>query len=200
VTARLGLGAWTPALAVNPTHEIGAGLSGGFAAGPQARPVEIVSPHAMDLTIEPLLRTAPTAEVRPGPGLEGPPLQPAGPQTAGIVASWELPVGEVWRAQGDSAGLPPVAPTARLLVFGDASIVMNRYLGLGANRPLALGAVHWLTWQERFLGITRELRGTGGLRLTPGGLHALLYGVQFGLPLCFMALGLAVWARRRARA
>jgi ABC-type uncharacterized transport system involved in gliding motility auxiliary subunit len=199
VTERLGLGVWAPALAVNPSHPIGAEVVGSFAAGPGVRPVEIVTPHAMELTIEPLLRTSPTAQLLPGvEQVEGTPLA-TGAQTVGVVLEWEAAAGEGWSAKPDSLGLPPVKPKARVVVIGDASLVTNRYLGVGANRPLAVNAVHWLTWQERFLNIGRRMRASSDLAIGPQGLGTLRLVVEFGLPALLIASGLAVWFRRRAR-
>jgi hypothetical protein len=199
ITERLGLGAWAPAMAVNPSHPIGAEMVGSFAAGPGVRPVEIVTPHAMELDIEPLLRTAVTAEILPGVEQTGAPPLASGTQTAGVVLEWEAAAGEGWSAKPDSLGLPPVKPKARVVVIGDASLVSNRYLGVGANRPLAVNAVHWLTWQERFLNIGRRMRASSELVVGRQGLWTLLLVVEIGLPVVLVAAGVAVWFRRRAR-
>ncbi len=198
ITERLGLGEWAPALAVNPTHPIGAEMVGAFAAGPGARPVEIISPHPGELVIEPLLRTATTAEVFAGDDASAGPIA-SGPQTVGVVLEWETPAGAAWSAGADSLGLPPVKPKARLVLMGDASLVTNRYLGVGANRTLAVNTAHWLTWQERFLDIGRRERVSSGLDIGRRGLWTLLLVVEIGLPVALVAAGIAVWLRRRAR-
>jgi hypothetical protein len=199
VTRRIGLGEWTPALATNPAHPIGASLAGTFVAAPLIRPLEVVSPHSADLDIEPLLKTAPTAAVfREAGETVGTPLA-SGVQTAAIALEWDTPVGESWQAAPDSLGLPPIKPTARVLVFGDASMVTNRFLGVGVNRSLAVNAVHWLTWQERFLDIHRQLRRNSELKVGVRGLRTLLYLIQFGLPLLLVSVGFGTWLRRRSR-
>jgi len=199
ITGRLGLGAWAPALAVNPTHPIGAELVGSFAAGPGMRPVEIVSPHPMELVTEPLLRTAATAQVLPGVEQAADEPLATGAQTVGVVLEWEAAAGQGWSARPDSLGLPPIKPKARLIVTGDASLVTNRYLGVGANRTLAVNAVHWLTWQERFLNIGRRGRTSSELAVGRQGLWTLLLVLEIGLPVVLVATGLGVWFRRRAR-
>lgn len=199
VTERLGLGPWTPALAANPMHEIGAEMAGAFVAAPGVRPLEIVSPHPIDLIIDPVLKTARTAEVLPGPGPEEEEPIAEGIQVTGVALEWETAVGESWRPEPDSLGFPPAKPKARILVVGDASLITNRYLGIGANRIMAINSVHWLTWQERFLGIGRQMRGSSKLKIGRRGLRTLLYVVQIGLPVAMVALGLGVWFRRRAR-
>ncbi len=199
ITGRMGLGAWAPALAVNPAHPIGAELVGSFAAGPGVRPVEIVTPHAMELTIEPLLRTATTAQLLPGVEQSSAAPLGAGAQTVGVVLEWEAAAGQGWSARPDSLGLPPIKPKARLVVTGDASLVTNRYLGVGANRTLAVNTVQWLTWQERFLNIGRRGRASSALAVSRPGLWTLLLVVEVGLPVVLIATGLAVWFRRRSR-
>ncbi len=199
VTRRLGLGPWTPALAANPAHPIGAEMSGTYIAAPEVRPLEIVSPHPPDLFIYPILKSAHTALVLPGPGEDEPSPSKRGIQVAGAVLEWDLPVGVTWGTQLDSLGLPPVKPKARILVIGDASMVTNRYMGIGANALLAVNAVHWLTWQERFLDIQPRFHRSSGLRVGASGLRVLLYIVQIGLPLAFAMLGLGVWLWRRSR-
>ncbi len=199
ITERLGLGQWAPALAVNPTHPIGAEMVGAFAAGPGVRPLEIVSPHPGELVIDPLLRSAATAEVLSSVEATTSAPLAKGPQTAGVVLEWETPAGAGWSAGTDSLGLPPIKPKARLVVVGDASLVTNRYLGVGANRALAVNASHWLTWQERFLDIGRRERVSSNLTIGRQGLYTLLWVVEIGLPVALVAAGIAVWFRRRAR-
>ncbi len=200
VTERLGLGPWSPALAANPRHAIGAQMFGDFAAGPMVGPVEIISPHPMDLDILPLLKTAHTAVVMPGAEREDvEPLVPAGIQEAGVVLEWTAPVGQGWEAGADSLGLPPRIPKMRLVVVGDASMVTNRYLGVGSNRGFAVSAAQWLTEQDRYIDLHGGFRRSSQLRVSPRGLRVLLYVLQAGIPLALVALGLAVWLRRRSR-
>ncbi len=199
VTRRVGRGPWAPALASNPSHAIGVELSGTFVAAPEVRPLEIISPHSADLRILPLLRTDKTATVRAGPSNEDSLLQPAGVREAAVVLEWDVPVGEAWRRTTDELGLPPIKPTARILVAGDASMITNRYLGLGSNAALAINAVHWLTWQVRFLDTQRTFGDPNALKIGRRGLRVLLYVVQFTLPAALVILGVGVWFRRRSR-
>lgn len=199
ITGRLDLGVWSPALAVNPSHEIGAELRGGFVAAPEVRPLEVVSPHAMELDILALLKTAPTAEIAPELAEEpGPPLA-EGIQTAGIVLEWDTVVGEAWSSGPDDRGLPPLKPTARIVIVGDASLLTNRYLGVGSNRALAQNAIDWLTRKAHFLNFGQRAQTSSQLRVARPDLRWLVYGLEFGLPLLLVAAGLAVWWRRRSR-
>lgn len=196
ITRRLGYGEWTPALAANPRHPIGAELIGIHIAAPEIRPFAIETPHPMDLTLEPLLMTAPDAEVLASPTEPDAPALAQGTQMAGVLLEWEIP----GRPVETPDGLPPLKKRARLALIGDASMVTNRHLGVGANRQLAINTVHWLTWQERFLDINRRFRASTDLKIGSRGLRVLFYVVQIGVPLVLLGTGLGVWLRRRGRA
>jgi ABC-type uncharacterized transport system involved in gliding motility auxiliary subunit len=197
VTAGIGLGPWSPALVGDPRHAVTAGLAS-FVVAPGARAMEIETPHPMDLTAEPILKTAGAVDVFADPqASSGAPLR-RGIQTVGAVLEWSVPAET---ASGTSAAgradLPRVVPQARILVLGDASMLTNRFLGTAANRDLAVSAVHWLTAQEHFLGSARERSRPAQLRLGTGGLRTLLYAIEFGLPAVLIGVGIAVWLRRR---
>lgn len=201
--AALGLGPWAIPLGVNSSHPITAGLTVRPVAV-QARPLEIVSPHAIELTIDGLLVTAraqsdpeDVIEVVSGVGPGEDRVIARGRQLVGAALEWEVPAGDAWQAESDTLGVPPVKPLARMAVFGDASLITNRYLGVGGNQDLAMKTVHWLTQQERFLAAEQTPQRAAQLRIGPQGLRTLVYAIEFGLPLAFVAAGLLVWLRRR---
>ena len=196
ITRRLGYGEWTPALAANPRHAIGAEMLGIHIAAPEIRSFAIDTPHPMDLTLEPLLMTAPDAEVMPSCAQPDATPLAQGTQMAGVLLEWEIPGHPAVTADG----LPPMKRRARIALIGDASMVTNRYFGVGANHQLAVNTAHWLTWQERFLDINRRFRESTRLKIGPRGLRMLLYILQIGMPLALLGAGLGVWLRRRERA
>lgn len=214
-TAGIGLGPWTPALVGDPRHALTAGLTS-FVVAPGAGGLEIESPHPMDLTAEPVLKTAGAVEVFADPSATGAGPLRRGIETVGAVLEWSVAGADEGpgAASGDAVGaagggpgrgsrpgdLPPVRQLARLVVFADASHLTNRFLGSGANRDLGLAAVHWLTSQEHYLGGQRELARPSALRLGQRGLRTLLYVVEFGLPAILVAAGVWVWLRRRSEA
>jgi hypothetical protein len=198
VSSRLGMGPWAVALVGAPEHPITVGLNT-FAVATSARGLRIESPHPMDLTIEPVLKTTGAVAVFPDPqATERAPLR-RDVEVVAAALEWETATGENWTARADVAGLPPVKPAARLLVTGDASLVTNRFLGIGANRELASQSVQWLTSQERFLGLPPRRAPSAALHLDRAGLRALLYGIEFGLPLLLVLGGVVVWMTRRER-
>jgi len=196
-TAGVGVGPWAPALVGDPQHPITAGLRS-FVVASGARGLAVESPHPIDLVIEPFLKTAGRVEVYPTPERAGDPVRRQ-IENVGVVLEWPVPVGEAWDRERAAGGedLPPLKPKARIAVLGDAALVTNRFLGTGANRDLALAVVHWLTEQERYLGLARERARPARLRVDLRGLRVLLYVVEFGLPALLAALGLLVWLRRR---
>jgi hypothetical protein len=197
VTAGVGLGPWSPALVGDPRNAVTAGLAS-FVVASGARAMEIETPHPMDLTAEPILKTAGAVDVFADPQAAGGAPLRRGIQTVGAVLEWSVPDGA---APGGGAagrtGLPRVVPQARILVLGDASMVTNRFIGTGANRDLAVSAVHWLTAQEHFLDSARERSRPSQLRVGASGLRTLLYVIEFGLPAVLIGAGIAVWLRRR---
>ncbi|MFH1143987.1 MAG: hypothetical protein V1774_05535, partial [Candidatus Eisenbacteria bacterium] len=144
----------------------------------------------------PILKTTGPADVFADPQNPVAPLA-RGITAAGAFAQWNTPVGAAWTSRSDRRGLPPVKPEARVLAFGDASMVTNRFLGMGSNRELAVSAVHWLTEQERFLDIARERSRPAELKIGARGLRSLLYLIEFALPIALAVLGILVWVRRR---
>ena len=197
VSAGFGLGPWVSALVGDPRHPITAGL-GTFGVAPQARPVEVVSPHPADLTIAPVMKTTGAVQVFARPDDPGAAPSARGIVTVAAVAQWNVPVGADWKGGADARGLPPLEPEARVLLCGDASMLTNRFLGMGSNRDFGVSGVHWLTEQSRFLDIARERARPAQMRVGPRGLKTLLYLVEFALPLAFAVLGVVVWTRRRA--
>jgi hypothetical protein len=200
VTAGIGLGPWSPALVGDPRNAVTAGLAS-FVVASGARALEIETPHPMDLTAEPILKTAGVVDVFADPQATGGPPLRRGIQTVGATLEWSVPEETASGVSGAGAAgradLPRVEPKARILVLGDASMLTNRFLGTGANRDLAVSAVHWLTAQEHFLDSARERSRPAQLRVGAGGLRTLLYTIEFGLPALLIGAGIAVWLRRR---
>jgi ABC-type uncharacterized transport system len=200
VTDRIGQGPWAPALATNPFLPIGLKLKGVFISAPYVRTVEIAKSPPMFLDIHPLLMTTQSAELVPDNQNPDEEAIYTGAMKAGAVLEWEVAVQHAWDPEGDDQGLPPVKPTARMLVAGDASLLTNRYLGVTYNSSLVANCAHWLTWQARFLGINTQTREHSRMKLTRGELRSLFFVVQIGIPLIMILAGVGYWFRRRSRA
>ena len=114
---------------------------------------------------------------------------------------------ELKKAPGDTPGPAPLGVAAqsdkdkengwRLVVFGNSAFAANQYLGNAGNANLALNAVDWLAKQEQALGIAPRSPEQVQLFLSAGQMQRVLLISLIGLPACAIALGVAVWWRRR---
>jgi ABC-type uncharacterized transport system involved in gliding motility auxiliary subunit len=117
------------------------------------------------------------------------------------------------RDQGEKVGPLPVAMAAekpaagegkrsdrtRLVVAGDGDFFTNKYLGMGANRDLAMNAVGWLAEQEDRITIRPRSREASIVMLTDAQATALKFLSVDLLPVALLGVGLAVWVVRRSR-
>ena len=114
---------------------------------------------------------------------------------------------EIKKAPGDVPGPVPLGVAAqsekdkehgwRLVVFGNSAFASNQYLANAGNSNLVLNAVNWLANQEQALGIAPRSPEQVQLFLSETQMsHVLLISLIL-LPACAIALGVAVWWRRR---
>jgi gliding motility-associatede transport system auxiliary component len=114
---------------------------------------------------------------------------------------------EIKKAPGDVPGPVSLAVAAqsekdkehgwRLVVFGNSAFATNQYIANAGNSNLALNAVNWLANQEQALGIAPRSPEQVQLFLSETQMsHVLLISLIL-LPACAIALGVAVWWRRR---
>ena len=85
----------------------------------------------------------------------------------------------------------------RLVVFGNSAFATNQYLANAGNETLALNAVNWLARQEEALGIAPRAPEQVQLFLSAAQMRRILLISLIGMPACAIALGVAVWWRRR---
>lgn len=86
---------------------------------------------------------------------------------------------------------------ARLFCAGDADLASNLAFPSGSNRDLLLNAVAWLLDEQQALGIPPKDRALTKLFVTEAQGRSLLLGLVGGLPALTIAIGAAVWWRRR---
>ena len=114
---------------------------------------------------------------------------------------------EIKKAPGDVPGPVSLGVAAqsekdkehgwRLVVFGNSAFATNQYLANAGNSNLVLNAVNWLANQEQALGIAPRSPEQVQLFLSETQMsHVLLISLIL-LPACAIALGVAVWWRRR---
>jgi ABC-type uncharacterized transport system involved in gliding motility auxiliary subunit len=85
----------------------------------------------------------------------------------------------------------------RLVVFGNSAFAENAQIPNAGNANLADNAVNWLVQREQALGIAPRSPEQVQLFLTAAQMRHILLISLVGLPACAIALGVAVWWRRR---
>jgi ABC-type uncharacterized transport system involved in gliding motility auxiliary subunit len=114
---------------------------------------------------------------------------------------------EIKQSPGDTPGPVPLGVAAesdkdkdrgwRLVVFGNSAFAVNQYIANAGNVNLALNAVDWLAKQEQALGIAPRTPEQVQLFLSASQMRNVLLISLIGMPACAIALGVAVWWRRR---
>ena len=168
---------------------------------PLARSVRPVEPPPDGVTVTTLAMTSPdgwgetregkVAEFTPGEDLKGPvPIAVAAERRA---SPSDAPGAEGAPGQNGATG----KALARLLVVGDSEFIVNAQVSNAGNQDFALGAIYWLTEQERLIGIGPKRLESAKLHLTGPQVSGLFQFGFFGLPAVFALLGVAVWWLRR---
>ena len=85
----------------------------------------------------------------------------------------------------------------RLIVFGNSAFAANAQIANAGNVNLALNAINWLAKQEQALGIAARSPEQVQLFLSASQMRTIFLISLAGLPAFAIALGVAVWWRRR---
>ena len=85
----------------------------------------------------------------------------------------------------------------RLVVFGNSAFVTNAQIANAGNVNLGLNTVNWLAKQEQALGIAPRSPEQVQLFLSANQMRTVFLISLVGLPVFAVALGVAVWWRRR---
>lgn len=104
-----------------------------------------------------------------------------GPVPLGVVAQSEKDQDKGWR----------------LIVFGNSAFAANAQVANAGNANLGLNAVNWLAKQEQALGIAARSPEQVQLFLSASQMRTIFLLSLVGLPAFAIALGVAVWWRRR---
>jgi ABC-type uncharacterized transport system involved in gliding motility auxiliary subunit len=89
------------------------------------------------------------------------------------------------------------AHPVRLVVIGNSRFATNGNLGNAGNANLLLNAIHWLSGEEKLVGIAPKTPEQASLNLTQSQVNRLGLFSMFGLPILSIILGVWVWYRRR---
>lgn len=128
----------------------------------------------------------------------------AGPVALGVAiartgveaaAEEESPVPDALALPDDAAD--DNSSATRMVVFGDSDFASNGHLTSVGNVELLTNALNWLVERENLLGIPPKSPEQAGLSLTRGQLRWLNWLILGILPALSVALGVAVYFRRR---
>jgi hypothetical protein len=86
---------------------------------------------------------------------------------------------------------------ARVVVFGDADWASNAGIANAANRLLLSSAVNWALERESLVAIPPKNADQVAVTLTRRDIGQVAFVVLLLMPLAAVAMGIAIWARRR---
>jgi hypothetical protein len=100
---------------------------------------------------------------------------------------------------GGTGAKPGEAPKkkARLVVFGDADWASNAGIANAANRLLLSSAVNWALERESLVAIPPKTADQVAVTLTRRDMGEVAFVVLLLLPVASIAMGIAIWFRRR---
>ena len=118
----------------------------------------------------------------------------AGPITLAMLLTREFS-GENLSLEATSS----IKKQQRIIVIGDGDFLSNTFLGNGGNLTLGLNIFNWLSYDEQFLEIPRQLRNDIILDISTSKLSLLGAFFLFVLPAILIISGSFIWLKRRHR-
>ncbi len=85
----------------------------------------------------------------------------------------------------------------RIVVFGSADMISNRFFEFSGNADLFLNSIEWLAGDEDLISIRPRQPEAGRLNITPAQQEVIFVVTVLVLPLVILALGIATWIKRR---
>lgn len=85
----------------------------------------------------------------------------------------------------------------RFVVVGSSGFASNGFISFNGNRDLYLNMLNWLSSDEDLISIRPKEPTDSQLNMTQRQVNMMFYSSVFGLPLLILALGTAVWWKRR---
>ena len=95
------------------------------------------------------------------------------------------------------APLPAATKTRKVVVVGNSRFAANGSVGTAGNANFFVNSVHWLTGQERRMGIAPKTLEQASLSLTQSQVRRIGLFTTLGMPALAVLLGVWVWYRRR---
>ena len=87
----------------------------------------------------------------------------------------------------------------RIIVLGDGDFLSNTFLGNGGNLTLGMNIFNWLSYDEQYLAIPKQLNNDVILHMSPVNLSLLGAFFLFVIPLLLIMSGSVIWLKRRHR-
>ena len=100
-------------------------------------------------------------------------------------------------AEAKAPAAPDPSAKARLVVYGDSDFAANGELPNVSNANLFLNTAHWLIGSTELVGIAPKTPEQSTLTLPASTLRRITLLSLLGMPLLAIAVGVAVWAKRR---
>ena len=100
-------------------------------------------------------------------------------------------------AEGQLPGAPGGAAKLRAVIVGDGDFASNSFLPHVSNGDFAMTVVRWLVREERATAVTTRIPVPPMILLSGTQQSMMFLFVEVLLPLAVIALGVAVWWRRR---
>ena len=95
------------------------------------------------------------------------------------------------------AGAKPDEKAPRIVVIGNSRFLSNGTLANAGNANLFLNVIHWLTGEEKLVGIAPKTPEQASLQLSSSQVNRIGLFAVAGMPLFAILLGVWVWYRRR---
>lgn len=99
--------------------------------------------------------------------------------------------------QGRLSGADVETPELRTVIVGDGDFASNSFLPYLANGDLALAIVRWLVREDRDATVSTRIPVPPMVLLSSEQMKIVFIVIELALPLAVLALGFAVWWRRR---
>ncbi len=180
----IGVGPEVPLITDFESHPIVKDLKGGAVGLPYAESLDMK--NGDNTTVEKILgsadRTFSTTNLTSNQISMDDPKNKKGPFVLGVAGTYKS---------------SDPAKSGRFVVIGSASFLENGYIGLESNRDLAVNAINWLSSDEDLISIRPKEAEDRRMNMRQSQLNVFQWTVLVGIPLIIIAMGIAIYVKRR---
>ena len=87
----------------------------------------------------------------------------------------------------------------RIVIIGDGDFMTNSYIGYGSNMLLSTNLLNWLSHDDDLISIDAVSAPDTQLNISTRTVILIMLFFLFIIPLALVAIGIAIWLRRRKR-